>query len=92
MVSLMPIPGAQFVFRHNLCIGWSAAGGHGYDSGDISPRTWEVYNNIFTNPSPKDSSSICTFRGGTGVFFSNTTYRAGTMLGINYYRSNSSRT
>ena len=53
--------GAQFVFRHNICDGWSAAGGHGYDSSAISPRTWEVYNNLFTNSVGTTGSSIAAF-------------------------------
>lgn len=70
--------GAQFVFRHNVCIGYSTAGGHGYDSDISGPRTWEVYNNIFTNsPTSPPSTSILAFRGGTGLVFSNAAYNVG---------------
>lgn len=77
--------GAQFVFRHNTCIGWSAAGVHGYDSSDISARTWEVYNNVFTNCNGAD---VLNFRGGTGVVFSNKVYgTVSSFAFLVYYRS-----
>ena len=80
--------GAQLVFRNNLCNGPSYSGGHGYDSGDSSARTWEIYGNVFTNV-PINTSSL-QIRGGTGVIWSNYIYGGGgSGFGIgrlDYYR------
>ncbi len=81
--------GSQLVFRHNFCNGNAPTGVHGYDSQATSGRTWEVYNNIFTNITP---SVFCLqMRGGTGVVFSNTvstgTGTGGGMCELMYYRA-----
>lgn len=78
--------GAQFVLRHCVWDGASAAGVHGYDSSAIAPRTWEIYNNLITNL-PINQTWV-TFRGGTGVLFSNVISGAGGNLSpISYYRA-----
>ncbi|HXI69241.1 MAG TPA: hypothetical protein VNN22_02670 [Verrucomicrobiae bacterium] len=79
--------GAQVVFRHNFCDGYSPIGGHGYDSGDSSIRTWEVYENVFTNWG--NGAAFAVWRGGSGVMFSNKVYGGiiGTFIGLGYYRA-----
>lgn len=61
--------GSQLVFRNNYIYGYSAAGSHGYDSGDVSPRSWEIYNNTWSNIT---SATVIAMRGGTGYVYSNT--------------------
>jgi hypothetical protein len=61
--------GPQIVFRHNYCDGWAPIGGHGYDSQPTAIRTWEVYDNIFTNF--QGANTFMVWRGGSGVVFSN---------------------
>lgn len=77
--------GAQLVFRHNTMNGYAPTGVHGYDSGNVSGRSWEVYNNTVVNC---NSGTWLQMRGGTGVIFSNSV--SGTSAGfghIDYYRS-----
>jgi hypothetical protein len=77
--------GAQIVFRHNFCNGSAPSGGHGYDSQQTSTRTWEIYDNVFTN----GISTVLAlgFRGGTGVVYDNQIYGYGDFVQLQYYRS-----
>lgn len=77
--------GAQLVWRHNYCSGTSIAGVHGYDSQPTSCRTWEIYNNFFTNGAV--NSLTFELRGGTGVLFSNVVDKAADFCELAYYRS-----
>lgn len=77
--------GAQLVFRHNFCTGNAPSGVHGYDSQPTSTRTWEIYNNIFTNITR--TVLAIELRGGTGVVFSNQVYGASDLCELAYYRS-----
>lgn len=77
--------GASVVFRHNLCEGYSPIGGHGYDSGDSGVRTWEIYNNTFTNIGNSSIPTIA-WRGGSGVIFSNKVYGSSSVASMAYYR------
>ncbi len=62
--------GAQILYRHNDSWGYSPIGGHGYDSGQWSIRTWEVYSNRLHNWN-KLNGAVMVWRGGTGVIFDN---------------------
>lgn len=78
--------GAQLVFRHNYCDGYAPSGVHGYDSGQVSPRSWEIYNNVFTNAGANDM--VIQLRGGSGVVFSNLVYGSNLKFcQLMYYRS-----
>jgi len=78
--------GASLVFRHNFCDGYTPSGVHGYDSGDTSARSWEIYNNVFTNCG--GGPWVLGFRGGSGVLFSNTVYATTAGFAqLKYYRS-----
>src|ERR1039457_1685013 len=63
--------GARTVFHHNVCIR-SAATTHGTESTGRgrSFRTLEIYNNTMIGNA--ECSPIGTFRGGTGLIYSNT--------------------
>jgi hypothetical protein len=63
---------ARWVFRHNYCTNINV-GCHGTDSTGLqspSTLTWEVYNNYWTN-STDGNMLLLSFRGGTGLVFSN---------------------
>jgi len=77
--------GAQIVIRNNYFDGNAPSGVHGYDSQYTSCRTWEIYNNTFTNVTP--SVLAIEIRGGTGNIFSNKVYGAADFLQLAYYRS-----
>ena len=77
--------GAQLVFRHNFCVQDAPTGVHGYDSQPTSTRTWEIYDNIFTNMTT--GSGVFSIRGGTGVVFSNQVFGASTFCQLAYFRS-----
>ncbi len=77
--------GSQLVWRYNFCSGNAPSGVHGYDSQYTSARTWEIYNNVFTNITP--IVLAIELRGGTGVVFSNTVYGASGLCQLAYYRS-----
>ena len=66
--------GARMTFRNNFMMNVNV-GGHGTDSGGSlrSAHTFECYGNIFSN-----SISIApfSFRGGTGLFFSNQVFQS----------------
>jgi hypothetical protein len=86
--------GAQFVIRHCYFDGYSAAGCHGYDSQPTSARTWEIYDNVFTNLDPSPSShtgTVIEIRGGTGMVFGNKCYyntvSPNVILNLRYYRA-----
>lgn len=80
--------GAQLVFRHNFCIGYSPFGGHGYDSGDVGVRSWEVYNNIITNWN-QAGGQLAQWRAGSGLVYSNKIYGANLAIMniLEYYRA-----
>ncbi len=64
--------GARWVIRHCTFIAISH-GHHGLDSGSgqLSPHSFEIYNNTYTN-SQGQALRYTTVRGGTGVIFNNT--------------------
>lgn len=80
--------GASLLFRNNFCDGYTPSGVHGYDSGQISARTWEIYGNIFTN---YPSGLVLHLRGGTGVIYGNQVFGGDvstlTFAAMAYYRS-----
>jgi hypothetical protein len=78
--------GAQVVFRRNYCDGYAPIGGHGYDSQATSIRTWEIYDNIFTNHF--GANFLMVWRGGSGVVFSNQCWgNPAAIAGLLYYRA-----
>jgi hypothetical protein len=86
--------GMQAVIRHCVFNGDAANGTHGYDSGLVSARSSEVYNNIFTNVTYASGLPIGSTRGGGFMMFSNLVYMADvTTLGqaspilLTYYRA-----
>lgn len=84
--------GATIIFRHNIVDGYAPIGGHGYDSQATSIRTFEVYNNVFTNQNSTTTPSALTdWRGGTGVVISNTFWgtnmASSYVAALEYYRN-----
>ena len=80
--------GARLVIRNNRFYDTSV-GFHGTDSGGMrSPVSVELYDNTFTNDSPKSRRAV-TNRGGTAVYFNNTYGGATSWSGfyLYYYRS-----
>lgn len=81
--------GARFAFRNNYIVNVNV-GAHGTDSGGTlrSTHSFECYGNVFSN-----SIAVIpfSFRGGTGLFYSNAVYQsAGTLqnlIRIDNYRS-----
>jgi hypothetical protein len=65
--------GARWCFRHNWVTNINV-GDHGSDSSgsERSTHSFEVYNNFFTNATTSTYLVLGAFRGGTGLFFSNT--------------------
>lgn len=65
--------GARWCFRHNWVTNINA-GCHGTDSSASmrSTHSYEVYNNFFANTTSSSYLLLGGFRGGTGIFFSNT--------------------
>ena len=77
--------GAQVLFRHNFCDGFAPIGGHGYDSSPTAIRTWEIYDNIFTN---WIGANGMIWRGGSGVIFSNQLWgNMNEIANLLYYRA-----
>lgn len=78
--------GAQFVVRRCVFDGSANTGGHGYDSGTCSPRSFEIYNNRWTNQTV--ALPAVSLRGATGVAFSNDVSGDATATVLmTYYRS-----
>lgn len=81
--------GSNLVFRNNLCTNSLGLGGHGTDSGGLrSPRSFEIYNNVFH--ASVNIAWPVSFRGGSGVVFSNTITGSGIYnyaFNLTYYRA-----
>jgi hypothetical protein len=82
--------GARWCFRHNWVTNINV-GCHGTDStaSDRSTHSYEVYNNYFENDTASTYLLLGGFRGGTGLFFSNTVVGAAVYpwIGILDYRN-----
>jgi hypothetical protein len=82
--------GARWCFRHNWVTNINV-GCHGTDSSGSmrSTHSYEVYNNYFENDTTSTYLILGGFRGGTGIFFSNTLVGAhvGAVVDILNYRN-----
>lgn len=77
--------GAQIVFRYNYCSGVSFSGVHGYDSGRVGTRSWEFYNNVFSNC---NGALVFHIRSGSGYMYGNQVFGTTTLMGIlDHYRT-----
>jgi hypothetical protein len=82
--------GARWCFRRNWVTNINI-GCHGTDSSGSmrSTHSYEVYENFFTNATTSTYLQLGGFRGGTGIFFSNTAVgaRIYPWIGLTNYRN-----